>query len=387
MAGPGDAVIAGVSGGVDSVCLLHILLAYRGRLISRAGEGFFIKVIHVEHGLRGADSLADARFVEALCGKLGVSCSVVQVNVSALVRAEGLSVEEAARRERYRVFAGEREKLAGSYRRVRIAVAHQMEDQAETILFHLARGTGLDGLAGMRPVRGDIIRPLLLFSRGEIEAYVLQAGGRGAQETLWRTDLTNEDTDYTRNRIRHLVLPVLTGQVNARSVEHICEAGIHIREACRFVEEQADAFIEQWVRTEPAEAFLQRQMQPGPDGGESDHAEPALSGLCSDVACIDVDALRKADPLIQSFVLRKVIAKLRGGIGLKDIGSVHIRDAQSLAFKGSGKKLDLPGGITCLRKGRKMIIFAEKGNKLSRAREEKEKRVYERKNFASDCTE
>ena len=378
MIAPGDAVIAGVSGGVDSVCLLFVLLEYRERMLQRKGGGFHLEVLHVEHGLRGADSLEDARFVEALCREKEVPCSVVGVNVAKLVSDEGLSVEEAARRERYRAFSAAADALLASYRRVRIAVAHQMEDQAETILFHIARGSGLDGLVGMRPVRDDIIRPLLMVSRGEIEEYVLKksrarkdsaknGGIEDETETgvFWRTDSTNADTDYTRNRIRHLVLPVLTKEVNAGSVQHICEAGGHIREALRFVNDQAQAFLDRYVKRVSS---------------DEEH-------LASDKICIDIDALRNADPLIQSTVLRRVISTLRGGLGLKDVGSVHIRDLQSLAFKGSGKRIDLPGGVTCLRKGRQMIIFAEKGNKLSRARNEKEKKTYEGKNFASDFTE
>ena len=381
---PGDAVIAGISGGVDSVCLLYVLLAFRERMKERTGRSFFLKVIHVEHGLRGAASIEDARFVEALCEKEGVPCQVAHADVASLARAEGLSLEEAARRERYRIFCeacAACESSAGKANsaeaegsvtaenegpdtaekrqacpRVRVAVAHQMEDQAETALFHLARGSGLAGLAGMRPVRDWLIRPLLMFSRNEIEVFVKEKGAS------WRTDDTNDSPAYTRNRIRHQVIPLLKEQVNARSVEHICEAAVHIREACAYIEAQAEAFACCHIREE--------RYEEAPD----DRKYPEKRAAGTTALCLDADAFRAADPLLQGYILRGMIARLKGGEGLKDFGAVHIRDMEQLSLKGSGKRLNLPGGLVCRRRGRQMVLYQIEPNDIFARRRLQRKR-------------
>ena len=163
---PGDRVLAGVSGGADSVCLLFILLEYRKKV------SFDIKAVHVEHGIRGEESRQDAVYVEALCQKQNVEYECVSVDIPAMAVTEKLSTEEAGRLARYQIF----EEISKSWHADKIAVAHNQNDQAETILWNLARGSGLDGAAGIRPVRENIIRPLLNTSRKRIEAIVNSYG-------------------------------------------------------------------------------------------------------------------------------------------------------------------------------------------------------------------
>lgn len=186
-------VCVGVSGGMDSVCLLHLLVQLQPEL------GFRLKVVHVNHGLRGEDADADARFVQALCKQYGVPCRVVNADIPALCRTYGCGEEEAGRIARYEAF-----EAAGCDR---IAVAHTRSDRIETSLFHLSRGTSLRGAAGIPPVRGRIIRPLIDCTRGEIEAYVRQ------HDLSYVTDATNETDQYTRNALRHRVLEPLR-QIN-----------------------------------------------------------------------------------------------------------------------------------------------------------------------------
>lgn len=174
---PGDRVLAGVSGGADSVCLLFTLLEYRKKV------SFDIKAVHVEHGIRGEESRQDAVYVEALCQKQNVEYECVSVDIPAMAVTEKLSTEEAGRLARYQIF----EEISKSWHADKIAVAHNQNDQAETILWNLARGSGLDGAAGIRPVRDRIIRPLLECSRPEIEVYLKQ------KSITWREDRTNQE--------------------------------------------------------------------------------------------------------------------------------------------------------------------------------------------------
>lgn len=221
---PGMRVLAAVSGGADSVCLLAALAAFREQI------DFSLYVIHVEHGLRGEESLADARYVEELCRSFSVPFFLESVDAAAEARKRHLSVEEAGRALRYEAF----DRVAGQVGADRIAVAHNENDQAETVLWNLVRGSGLQGLGGIRPVRGRIIRPLLFLGRPEIEAILL------AQGIAWRTDRTNLTCDYTRNRIRLQVLPELTKELNPQAVGHIAEAAHRLQEVQEYISAQCD---------------------------------------------------------------------------------------------------------------------------------------------------
>ena len=203
----GDRIIAGVSGGPDSVCLLFLLDKYKETL------GISLEVVHMEHGIRGKESLEDAAFVENFCRKLAIPCHTYHRDIPKLAREWKCSGEEAGRRARYEAFEEVRGKNGGT----KIAVAHNRNDQAETVLFHLVRGSGLSGLSGIRPVRGNIIRPLLCLTREEIEDLLRK------ENLPFRTDATNLETDYARNRIRLNILPLLREELNPRTCEHLAE--------------------------------------------------------------------------------------------------------------------------------------------------------------------
>lgn len=188
----GDTVVVGVSGGADSMALLHYLHAMRGEY------GITLVACHVNHGIRADDAVRDERAVCDFCLARSIPCEVVRADVPALSKQRGMTLEECGRAVRYEAF----ERLAQA-RGAKIATAHTLSDSLETMLFFLARGTGLRGLCGIPPVRGRIIRPLIEATRGEVEAYC------AANAIAYMTDSTNVSPDYTRNRIRLEVVPAL----------------------------------------------------------------------------------------------------------------------------------------------------------------------------------
>lgn len=187
----GDRIAVGVSGGADSVALLRFLAALRPQF------GWDLVVCHIHHGLRGAEADRDECFVRALAEQLGLPCAVSRIDAAALALRDHISVEEAGRMARYAFFA----QTAGEGGR--IATAHTLDDSIETVLMNLVRGTGLRGLCGIPHIRGNIVRPLLDCTRAEVEDYL------GALGQPYCTDSTNLTDDYTRNRIRHDILPRL----------------------------------------------------------------------------------------------------------------------------------------------------------------------------------
>ena len=187
----GDGVLVALSGGADSVCLLLALTELAGP------GGWQVRALHVHHGLRGPEADRDEGFVRELCGRLGVPLFVVHKDVAGYAREQGMSTEEAGRVLRYEALeawgtAWAESIGAGPVRRVRIAVAHHQDDNVETILHHLLRGSGLRGLGGMAPVMGNRVRPLLCVRRQEITGFLKQRG----QD--WCEDSTNQSRDYTQ---------------------------------------------------------------------------------------------------------------------------------------------------------------------------------------------
>ena len=304
MTAPGDAVIVALSGGADSVCLLTVLKQL-------ATPEFLLRAVHVHHGIRGAEADRDEAFAQKLCESLSVPLCVAYCHVPAYAAEHGLSEEEAGRILRYQVLekeAGkwEQELPAGS--RVKIALAHHRDDNAETILHHLLRGSGLTGLAGIRPVQGRRIRPLLCVGREEIRAY-LEAG-----HISWCEDSTNQSPDYTRNRIRSQVLPLLKTAVNEQAEGHILQAGQIIGQADAYLRQQAE---EIW--------------------------QEAVCGREEDLAAIPLTAFARQPEILKTYLIRHMLDQLHPG--WKDIGSRHFTAIAELAGKPVGSRLDLPGGL------------------------------------------
>ena len=220
MINKGDTVICGLSGGADSVCLLLVLCELSSKI------EFTVKALHVNHCLRGAESERDEKFCRDLCERLDIPFTAVSCNVKEFAEKNSLSVEESARKLRYSVF---RENSENG----KIATAHNANDNLETVILNLARGSAIKGFAGIPPVRGNIIRPLLTVSRKEIEKYLEDKGQN------YVTDSTNLSDDYTRNKIRHKILPVLE-EINPSVIETSVNSIDAVRSENSLIEFQTD---------------------------------------------------------------------------------------------------------------------------------------------------
>ena len=295
-----DHVIAGISGGADSVCLFFVLLEYQKK------KNFSLEVLHVEHGIRGSESRADADFVKRLCQQYGIVFTMEAVNIPQIAQETGESEEEAGRRIRYEIFARKAAACNGG----KIAVAHHENDQAETMLMNLIRGTGLKGITGIQPVRDNIIRPMLCLNREEIENFLRQ------KNQSFCTDLTNQELVYTRNRLRHEVIPVLK-ELNPEAVSHMCQASVRFLQAEDYLRQQTLLEEKDCVQRTGNEILLRQ------------------------------DTFQKKHPEIQMRILHKILAEAAGAA--KDIQAVHMNQLLTLFQKQNGKQVMLPYGLCGIR--------------------------------------
>ncbi len=226
MLSDGETVIVGLSGGADSTALLHILLSLKEEL------GISLKACHINHNLRGEESDGDENFVRALCERLEVPLTVFGIDVKGS-SSKHESLEETARKLRYREF----ERLCRE-EGARLATAHTASDNAETVLINMVRGTGTKGLSGIPPVRDYIIRPLIRCTREEIEEYCIKNG------ISFVTDSSNLTDDYTRNKIRHKVIPLLK-EFNPSLIEGISRMTAIVGEDMSFLEEYSSVKAEE----------------------------------------------------------------------------------------------------------------------------------------------
>ena len=305
-----DVVLAGVSGGADSVCLLLMLKALREKL------KFDLAVVHVEHGIRGKESEEDALFVEKLCNAQSIPYMLYRVDARRVAKEQKLSVEEAARSLRYECYKKAAVKLQECHTgQIKIALAHHADDNAETVLFQMVRGSGMDGLCGMWPKRSlepgmTVIRPMLHFTRSEIEAYLVEHG------QTYRIDSTNADETYSRNKIRGSVLPQLT-KVNAQAVAHINQSAAYLRELSKFMKQQV-ACYEKEVLIETEQGILLKK-------------EPF-----------------EKLPLIMKTELTHLALTRAAGVA-KDLGSEHVRLIIELFSLQVGRMLSLPYQVIAKR--------------------------------------
>ena len=231
----GDRVLVALSGGPDSVALLHLL--------HRLRESWRLELaaVYVNHGLRPEAARAEEAFCEKLCAKLGIPLTIERANVKAIATEQGIGIEEAGRNARYTIF----ETLADSLECDRIALGHHADDQVETILFRVLRGTGGDGLTGIPAKRGRIIRPLLGCTKDELLAYL-----RG-HRLRYRDDASNRSLRYRRNVVRRKILPVAREQVNPAVNTAVIALADNLRADNAFLEEQVSAAWRKWVRQTP----------------------------------------------------------------------------------------------------------------------------------------
>jgi len=232
MLSPGDLVLVAVSGGPDSVAMLHALHTQADDL------GITLHVAHLNHGIRGEASDLDEAFVRELAKSFGIQATVERVDVPAIAAAKHLGLEEAAREVRHEFL----QRTADTIGARKIAVGHTADDRAESVLLNIIRGAGVDGLGSIRPVRGNIIRPLIDTWRSEIEAYVRE------NALPFRVDESNLDTTYTRNRVRHELLPMLERDYNPQARAALLRLTEIASNQSELIDQLTDRAIEQVTR-------------------------------------------------------------------------------------------------------------------------------------------
>ena len=292
----GNKLIVGVSGGADSVYLLLVLESLKEEM------NLEIIAVHINHMIR-KEAVDDQRFVEELCGKLSVPCKTFEVDVHNIAQREKMSLEEAGRKVRYDVFF----KMMKKYKADKIAIAHHQNDQAETFLYRMARGTGIYGAAAMKEEDGKLIRPLLCMKKQEI-VNELTKMGQG-----WVEDASNQDDTFARNQIRNQIIPRLE-QINDQAVEHIglfCE---DIQEVTTYLTKQIEDALNRCTKS--------------------------IENGCE----IDCEKLFIENPWIQKQILKKVLEGTAGK--RKDLERRHINDLLSLAQQGTGRRISLPYQVT-----------------------------------------
>ena len=319
----GDTIVAGISGGADSVCLLFVLLEIQEQL------SFTIEVVHVNHGIR-PEAGEDARFVEELCRQKAVPFHLVEEDIKKRAKKSGRSEEEEGRLVRYQAF----EKVLGS-RQGKIAVAHNSNDRAETMLFHLFRGTGLTGAAGIRPVNGRIIRPLLCVERKEIEAWLSE------QMLTFCTDATNAQDIYTRNRIRHHILNYAEENICRNAVANMNRSADQLLEAEEYMMRQTIEAVGRCIRAERTDACKET---------EGEKRASALAGAEAENKKIIINILEflKEDEYLQGRILRWCLEQAAGS--KKDLTSAHIRSVKQLLAKQGNGQLHLPYELIVYKK-------------------------------------
>lgn len=401
---PGDGVVVGLSGGPDSVFLLYALHTLQARM------GFTLRAVHVHHGIRGAEADRDEAFSAELCAKLAVPFQAEHVAALAYAAQHGLSLEEAARILRYEALEAARQQLGqtlaarpsnasvpssmgapSSFQPVRaatapsapaawIAVAHHLDDQAETVLHNLVRGAGLRGLAGMENRRNRVIRPLLSIKREDILKWLKQ------NDIPYVTDSTNADPHYTRNRIRSTVLPELR-EINPEASAHIAHSAALLREADAYFHALALQYVDAHATLtgapdsaeavdRSAHARPKSPALPGPSvplpepdgpgaettprstalaetGSEGATEAPAEATILRSIA-LPVVKLKEYPELVRQYVYIELIRRI--GTPQKDWSAVHYRDIDRLIFGPGGAHLDLPYRMSAEYRKKTLIL-------------------------------
>lgn len=282
----GESVVVGLSGGADSTALLYVLLSLRKQL------SLTLYAAHINHMLRGAEADRDQAFVQAMCGSLHIPCHCTRQDVAAIARETGCSIEAAGHQVRYAYFR----EIAAQAGADRIAVAHNQNDVAETVLLHLSRGCSLSGLCGIPPVNGEIIRPLIQCSRTDIVAFLAR------RDIAYVTDSSNGTDDYPRNRIRHKILLELE-HINPAAVATLAADTARFSIDNDWIQQQADILCQSCLTIQ------------------------------DDSAQVNAEQLHQAHPALQYRVLLRAIAAVTGSA--RDISQTHLDAIRALSRTGA----------------------------------------------------
>ena len=309
---PETLVVVGVSGGADSVCLLHIL----HKLCKK--RAFSIAAVHVNHMLRGKESDGDESFVRDLCNEYRIPLQVFKEDITAFADENGYSIEEAGRIIRYKRLKEVLDKECATH----IAVAHHRDDQAETIFLNLLRGTGIDGLCGMSEVKDKIIRPLLKFSKSDIEEYIKRNG------LSYRTDSSNYENTYLRNTIRNVIFHEIKLQTRA----DISASLIRTQKLLKTDRDFLNQFSEEKYRNmiisdEKKKVVLKRHE------------------------------LKVLHPAIAGRIIRIAWERIAGN--LKGLESVHVNMVLDVVSKSGNKTVELPKGIRVMAEYNRVEFSSE----------------------------
>lgn len=296
----GDSVLAALSGGADSVCMLDVLCKLKSEF------NISVAAAHLNHMIRGEEADSDQRYVTKLCKAMGVKLHTKSVNVPEIAKRDGTSEELAGRNARYDFF----EELSKKHGYTLVATAHNRNDKAETVLMRIIRGTGIDGLAGIKYRREDgVIRPVLDVERADIEAYCTE------NKLEYCTDSTNISCDYTRNRIRNELIPYLEEKFNPSLLDTICSLADNARDDADFMNSYA-------------ERLYKRINSPMPK------RYPDL---------LDIETLKILEPAICSRVIRIALKNKMGKAYTPQ--KLHVEAIKSLFDKNTGACVELSGGL------------------------------------------
>ncbi len=295
----GENIVVGLSGGADSCALTHILTRLSGKM------DLHITAVHINHGIRGEEAERDERSAEEFCRRLNIEFIAYHCDIPSEAAKRGIGEEEAGRLVRYEKFYETAEKKNGA----KTAVAHNMNDKAETLIMNLCRGAGMKGLAGIKPVGGSIIRPLIFCTRDEIEKYC------DDNNIEYCTDSTNLQNEYTRNKIRNILLPWLSENINPAAGMNMANASELLREEEEYLESKAQEQYKKLLK----------------DSGD---------GFVS----LNADGLASEHGVIRRRVLRIALRSLRPD--MRDFGRKHTENAEDILMGDTGRRISLPGGIT-----------------------------------------
>ncbi|MDF2890458.1 MAG: tRNA lysidine(34) synthetase TilS [Clostridia bacterium] len=324
----GDIVVVGVSGGADSLCLLHVLNTLKTELNIK------LFAVHLNHQFRGIDADRDAEFVAQICQAWEIPHRIETFDVPAYAKEHGLSSEEAGREIRYRLFDEVKEAIKGN----KIAVAQNLNDNVETILMRLVRGTGLEGLKGIDAVRNDIIRPLLEQDRQSIEAYCRQ------NHLQPRIDKTNLQPIYLRNKIRLELIPYLKKSFNPSINDALVRLGQVVREENDYLEQQTEELLKN------------------------------IGEIKEDCITIKTERLKKLHPAMQKRLLRKAVESIADT--LNGFEYKHFQGIIELFDKSTGAAIELPKSLKAYISYENLII--------SKKIENPDKKCYYKLKYNSD---
>ena len=311
-----DFLILGISGGADSVCLLNIMNGLKEEYALN------ITAVHINHMIRETAD-RDEEYSKNLCENLGIRFISYKTDCPAISAKDGISLEEAGRNERYRLFneTGEKEYGKGKYK---IAVAHHMDDLAETLVFNMARGTGINGLSGVKCKNGNLIRPLLCLTRAEIEEYL------NIKDIKFMNDETNSSDDYARNKIRHKIIPTMN-EITEKAVNHMASCAMQLGEIEDYLKYRTDLLWVKYVQ------IFKTATGETDDSGKDLYKKEILI----------FNNIFEEHPALIKRVIHRALTEVAGRA--RDISAVQIEAVLNLFELQTGRKRDLIYNMQALR--------------------------------------